>query len=293
MGNSEFTRSTAASNDDFVETLDLAGKAVFVAGGTSGINLGIAEDFARAGARVAVMSRSQDKVDATVDRLSALGAEAMGGSADVRDFAATEAVLAAAHERFGDIDVLISGAAGNFPAAALGLSSNGFRSVVDIDLIGTFNVLRAAYEFLTKPGASVINISAPQAVLPTITQAHVCAAKAGVNMLTKVLALEWGPAGVRVNAVIPGPIDGTEGLARLAPTEQDRSMIVGSVPLRRYGSPRDVANVCRFLASPLASYVSGVVLAADGGWALGGAATMGTIGQPLLDAVSPRNQEET
>jgi NAD(P)-dependent dehydrogenase (short-subunit alcohol dehydrogenase family) len=282
----ELTGSATASGTDFVETLDLSGKVVFVAGGTSGINLGIAEDFARAGARVAVMSRSQDKVDATVDRLSALGAEAMGGSADVRDFAAIEAVLAAAHERFGDIDVLISGAAGNFPAAALGLSSNGFRSVVDIDLIGTFNVLRAAYEFLTKPGASVINISAPQAVLPTITQAHVCAAKAGVDMLTKVLALEWGPAGVRVNAVIPGPIDGTEGLARLAPTEQDRSMIVGSVPLRRYGSPRDVANVCRFLASPLASYVSGVVLAADGGWALGGAAAMGTIGQPLLDAVN-------
>ena len=131
----------------------------------------------------------------------------------------------------------------------------------------------------------MINISAPQAVLPTITQAHVCAAKAGVDMLTKVLALEWGPAGVRVNGVIPGPIEGTEGLARLAPTEVDRAQITASVPLRRYGTPSDVANVCRFLASPLASYVSGVVLAADGGWALGGAASaMAAIGQPLLDA---------
>jgi NAD(P)-dependent dehydrogenase (short-subunit alcohol dehydrogenase family) len=91
---------------------------------------------------------------------------------------------------------------------------------VDIDLLGTFNVLRAAYRFLVKPGASVINISAPQAVLPTITQAHVCAAKAGVNMLTKVVALEWGPAGVRVNGVVPGPIEGTEGFARLAPTRR-------------------------------------------------------------------------
>jgi len=182
--------------------------------------------------------------------------------------------------------VLISGAAGNFPAAALRLSPNGFKSVVDIDLLGTFNVLRAAYRFLAKPGASVINISAPQAVLPTITQAHVCAAKAGVDMLTKVLALEWGPAGVRVNGVVPGPIEGTEGLARLAPTEVDRAQITASVPLRRYGTPRDVANVCRFLASPLASYVSGVVLAADGGWALGGAASaMAAIGQPLLDAM--------
>ncbi|MFC7451189.1 SDR family oxidoreductase [Rhodococcus daqingensis] len=271
---------------EFVQSIDLTGKTVFVAGGTSGINLGIAEDFARAGARVAVMSRRQEKVDAAIERLTALGAEATGGSADVRDFAATEAVLKDAHDRFGDFDVMVSGAAGNFPAAALGLSANGFKSVVDIDLLGTFNVLRAAYPFLRKPGASVINISAPQSVLPTVTQAHVCAAKAGVDMLTKVLALEWGPAGVRVNGVIPGPIDGTEGMARLAPTEADRALVTNSVPLRRYGTPRDVANVCRFLASPLADYVSGVVLAADGGWALGGAsATMGVIGQPLLDAM--------
>jgi NAD(P)-dependent dehydrogenase (short-subunit alcohol dehydrogenase family) len=270
----------------YLDRIDLSGKSVFVAGGTSGINLGIAEDFARAGARVAVMSRSQEKVDATVNQLRALGCEAIGTSADVRDYAATEAALAAAREQFGQFDVLISGAAGNFPAAALRLSPNGFKSVVDIDLLGTFHVLRAAYRFLAKPGASVITISAPQAVLPTITQAHVCAAKAGVDMLTKVLALEWGPAGVRVNAVVPGPIEGTEGLARLAPTEEDRAHITASVPLRRYGTPRDVANVCRFLASPLASYVSGVVLAADGGWALGGAASaMAAIGQPLLDAM--------
>ena len=277
------------SHADYLDTIELAGKTVFVAGGTSGINLGIAEDFARAGARVAVLSRSQDKVDATVDRLHALGAEATGASADVRDYAATEAALKAAHHQFGPFDVLISGAAGNFPAAALRLSPNGFKSVVDIDLLGTFHVLRASYPFLAKPGASVINISAPQAVLPTITQAHVCAAKAGVDMLTKVLALEWGPAGIRVNGVVPGPIEGTEGLARLAPTEQDRGLITASVPLRRYGTPRDVANVCRFLASPLASYVTGVVLAADGGWVLGGAAhTMGAIGQPLLDALADK-----
>ncbi|MGW5918661.1 SDR family oxidoreductase [Nocardia fluminea] len=271
---------------EFIQKIDLADKVVVVAGGTSGINLGVAEDFARAGARVAVLSRSADKVDAAVERLRALGAEAFGGSADVRDYSATEAVLRSVHQQFGDFDVMISGAAGNFPAAAVGMSANGFKSVVDIDLLGTYNVLRASYQFLRKPGASVINISAPQSELPTITQAHVCAAKAGVDMLTKVLALEWGPFGIRVNGVIPGPIDGTEGMARLAPTEQDRALVTGSVPLRRYGTPRDVANVCRFLASPLADYVSGVVLPADGGWVLGGASqAMGVIGQPLLDAV--------
>jgi NAD(P)-dependent dehydrogenase (short-subunit alcohol dehydrogenase family) len=269
-----------------MSALDLTGRTAFVAGGTSGINLGIAEGLARAGARVAVMSRSQDKVDATVARLEALGTEATGGAADVRDYAATAAVLDAAHDRFGPIDVLVSGAAGNFPAAALGMSANAFKSVVDIDLLGTFNVLRAAYALLRRPGASVINISAPQSTLPTVAQAHVCAAKAGVDMLTRVLALEWGAAGVRVNAVVPGPIEGTEGMARLAPdgAEAD-AVLVGSVPLRRMGTPGDIADACLFLASPLAAYITGVVLPVDGGWALGGAsAAMGAFAQPLVDA---------
>ncbi|WP_278312691.1 SDR family oxidoreductase [Lolliginicoccus levis] len=271
-------------SSDFIETLDLRGKVVFVAGGTSGINLGIAEDFARAGANIAVQSRSQDKVDATVANLKEFGVAAFGAAADVRDYAATEEALATAADALGPIDVLISGAAGNFPVAALNMSANAFKSVVDIDLLGTFNVLRAGFQFLRRPGASVINISAPQSELPTITQAHVCAAKAGVDMLTRTLALEWGPSGVRVNGVIPGPIDGTEGMSRLAPTDEARDLVTNSVPLRRYGTPRDVANVCRFLASPLASYVTGVVLPADGGWVLGGAAqTMGVIGAPLME----------
>jgi NAD(P)-dependent dehydrogenase (short-subunit alcohol dehydrogenase family) len=265
--------------------LDFTDKTVFVAGGISGINLGIAKRFAGAGARVAVMSRSQVKVDATIAALADLGAQATGGAADVRDFEATSAVLHATHDRFGPIDVLVSGAAGNFPAAALGMSANGFKSVVDIDLLGTFNVLRAGHAVLRKPGASIINISAPQAVLATIAQAHVCAAKAGVDMLTKVLALEWGTDGIRVNAVVPGPIEGTEGMARLAPhTEEAQRLLVTSVPLRRQGTPNDVADACLFLASPLASYLTGVVLPVDGGWYLGGAASvMGAFAQPLID----------
>jgi len=265
--------------------LDFTGKTVFVAGGTSGINLGIAKGFARAGARVAVMSRSQDKVDTTVARLTELGAQATGGAADVRDYTATAGVLEAVCERFGLLDVLVSGAAGNFPAAALGMSANGFKSVVDIDLLGTFNVLRAAYGLLRKPGAAVINVSAPQASLPTVAQVHVCAAKAGVDMVTRVLALEWGADGIRVNSVVPGPIDGTEGMARLAPTDEARRLVIDSVPLRRMGTPADVADACLFLASPLAAYISGVVLPVDGGWVLGGAAaSMGAIAAPLVEA---------
>ena len=179
--------------------------------------------------------------------------------------------LSAFAQQQGTIDVLISGAAGNFPAAAASLSPNGFKSVVDIDLLGTFNVMRAAFEHLTKPGASVISLSAPQAIIPMALQVHVCAAKAGVDMVTKTLALEWGPLGIRINSVIPGPIDGTEGMARLAPDAAARSAVVQSVPMRRMGTPQDVADACLFLASDAARYVTGAVLPVDGGWAVAGA----------------------
>ena len=254
-------------------TVDFSETTVFVAGGTSGINLGIAEAFATAGARVAVMSRSKEKVDAAVTRLQALGAQATGGAADVRDPEATSAVLQLAHAAFGDIDVLVSGAAGNFPAAALDMSPNAFRSVVDIDLLGSYHVLRAAYPLLRKPGAVVINVSAPQAFLPMALQSHVCAAKAGVDMMTRVLAIEWGRDGIRINSVVPGAIEGTEGMERLFPMPEARQVVLSTVPAARWGQPRDVANVCLFLASPLADYVTGVVLPADGGWSLGGAIT--------------------
>jgi len=250
--------------------IDFSGTTVFVAGGTSGINLGIAEGFARAGARLAVLSRSQEKVDAAVERLSAHGQPAIGMAADVRDYEAVERVVNEVYSQAGPIDVLVSGAAGNFPAAALDMSSRGFRAVVDIDLVGTYHVMRAAYEALRKPGACVINISAPQAFVPAPLQAHVCAAKAGVDMLTRVLALEWGEAGVRVNSIVPGPIRGTEGMARLAPGDAMQKAVAESVPLKRMGEKEDVANLALALASPLGEYVSGAVIPVDGGWSLTG-----------------------
>ena len=256
-------------------TFNYQGKTVFVVGGTSGINLGIAKGFAAAGARLAVFSRDQEKVDTAVADLQKLGAEAVGFSADVRDYKQIKQVLQQAHAQLGDIDVLVSGAAGNFPAAANDMSSAAFKVVVDIDLNGTFHVLRAAYELLRKPGAAVINISAPQAFLPMQMQAHVCAAKAGVDMVTRTLAMEWGPDGVRVNSLVPGPIAGTEGMKRLAPTAEIRQAVTQSVPLKRQGSCEDMANAALFVASEQASYINGVVLPVDGGWCLGGASVMG------------------
>jgi NAD(P)-dependent dehydrogenase (short-subunit alcohol dehydrogenase family) len=259
---------------------DFAGRTVFVAGGTSGINLGIAEAFAAAGARLAVVGRSQQRLDAALQRLRQHGGEAIGASADVRNAEAIAAALKTAHDAFGAIDVLVSGAAGNFPSPALGMSTNGFKAVVDIDLIGTFNVLRAGHAFMRKPGAAVVNISAPQALHPVALQAHVCAAKAGVDMLTRVLAIEWGGDGIRVNSVVPGPIDGTEGMARLAPTPEARETIVRGVPLGRMGTPQDVADLVLFLASPQAAWISGAVIPVDGGWSTNAAAGLAAAMRP-------------
>ncbi|MEM6565543.1 MAG: SDR family oxidoreductase [Pseudomonadota bacterium] len=268
-------------------TFDFTGQNVFVIGGTSGINFGIAQGFARWGARVMVASRSQDKVDAAVDGLKSLGAEAGGVAFDVRDYEAVEGGFEQAKAFFGgEIDNLISGAAGNIPARLMSLSPNAVKSMVDIDLMGTFHVMRAAYPHLKKPGASVVNVSAPQAFTAMSHQSPVCAAKAGVDMVTKSLALEWGADGVRINSISPGPIDGTEGMNRLAPTEQIRSAVQKSVPLQRLGDTDDIAKAAGFLCSDAGSYVSGVVLPVDGGWGVSGASVVMTAAAGFLDKMT-------
>jgi NAD(P)-dependent dehydrogenase (short-subunit alcohol dehydrogenase family) len=248
------------------------GRTVFVAGGSSGINLGIAQRFAQAGANVAILSRSAEKVAAAVAGITEAGGIALGTPADVRDYAAVEQALAQAHQHFGEIDVVISGAAGNFMAPAIDMSANAFKTVVDIDLLGTFNVLRASFVFLRKPGASLISITAPQGAHPELFQAHVCAAKAGVNMLTKCLAMEWGPAGVRVNAISPGPIAGTEGVARMAADPVREAAWKGRLALRDYGSTDDIAELAMYLSSPSGRYITGTIVDCDGGSGLGDAA---------------------
>ncbi len=213
------------------------GKTVVVVGGTSGINYGIAQSFARAGANLAVISRL---------------------SCDVRNYDELVTAMDAFKDRFGEFDVLVSGAAGNFPARAMDMSPNAFASVINIDLMGTFHVMKAAFAHLKKPGASVINISAPQSYIAADFQSHVCSAKAGVDMLTRNLAREWGCDGIRVNSVVPGPIEVSEGMNRLAPTKAMQDAIVDSVPLGRNGTHEDIGNCCMFLASQFASYIYSV-----------------------------------
>lgn len=248
----------------------LAGKSALVTGGGSGINLAIAKKLASQGASVALVGRTKEKLDAAAAEIREAGGKAAGYPADVRDYDALAAAIAAARADHGLLDIVVCGAAGNFPAPVLGMSANGFKAVVDIDLLGTFNCCRAAFEHLKRPGASIVNISAMQAFTPMAMQAHVCAAKAGVDMLTKCLALEWGSEGVRVNSIAPGAVDGTEGMSRLAPTPEIKKQYTQSIPLRRFAEKEEIADLALFLSSDAAEFITGAVMVCDGGQSLAG-----------------------
>lgn len=260
----------------------LAGKTALVTGGGSGINLAIARRFAEHGASVALVGRTKEKLDEAAAEIGKAGGTASGHPADVRDYDALAGAIRAARDKHGELDLVVCGAAGNFPAPVLGMSANGFKSVVDIDLLGTFNTCRAAFEHLRRPGASIINISAMQAFTPMPMQAHVCAAKAGVDMLTKCLAIEWGAEGVRVNSIAPGAVDDTEGMRRLAPTPEIRQQFTRGVPLQRFATKDEIADLALFLASDAAGFITGAILVCDGGQSIAG------FGVAMSAALRPR-----
>ena len=245
-----------------------AGKVAFVAGGTSGINLGIAARLGELGAKVAILGRNPEKAQAAADGIGALAL-----TADVRDYVATRAAMERVRHELGPIDIVVSGAAGNFLAPALGMSANAFKAVIDIDLIGTFNVFRGCHDLLNLPGASLIAITAGQAVNAMALQAPACAAKAGINQLVRVLAIEWGPD-VRVNGISPGPIAGTEGMARLAPDASTRDQHYARIPAKRWGEIGEIAEAAVWLCSDAATYVTGTIVDVDGGSSVGDASRM-------------------
>jgi len=259
----------------------LAGKNALITGGGSGINFAIARRFAEQGASVALIGRTKEKLESAALEISSAGGVASGHAADVREYDALAAAIKAARDAHGEIDIVVCGAAGNFPAPALGMSANGFKAVVDIDLLGTFNTCRAVFEHLRRPGASIVNISAMQAFTPMPMQAHVCAAKAGVDMLTKCLAIEWGPQGVRVNSIAPGAVDDTEGMRRLAPTPEIRKQFTRGIPLQRFATKDEIADVAVFLSSDAAKFITGAVVVCDGGQSLAG------LGANLMAATKP------
>jgi peroxisomal 2,4-dienoyl-CoA reductase len=244
----------------------LAGQVALVTGGGSGIGGGIARALAEHGAHVAICGRNQERLDQAA---AAIGPGCLALAADVRRPEALAAVIAAITERWGRLDVLVNSAAGNFLAPAAALSPNGFGTVVDIALTGTFNACKAALPLLQVRGGAVINISATLHYGGTSLQVHAASAKAGIDAMTRTLAVEWGPANIRVNGIAPGPIDGTEGMTRLAPGDV-RAKLIARVPLRRFGTIDEIASAAVFLASPASAYTTGAVLVVDGGqWLIG------------------------
>ncbi|NRR33560.1 SDR family oxidoreductase [Oxalobacteraceae bacterium] len=263
----------------------LAGKAAFITGGGSGINQCIAERYAAAGAAVAIVGRDLAKAERAAAHIVALGGQAIGLSADVRDYDQVRAAMAQTHKRFGRLDIVVAGAAGNFVANAKDMSAKGFRTVVDIDLVGSFNTAHAAYDYLSKPGGLVVAISAVQGSMPMRTQSHVCAAKAGVDMLMRSLAIEWGSVGIRCVGIAPGPVGDTEGMRRLAPDgERSWERLLRHIPAGRAGQREEIAALALFLASGAADYINGVVLPIDGGQTAVGSYEFGAMLQDSLQS---------
>jgi NAD(P)-dependent dehydrogenase (short-subunit alcohol dehydrogenase family) len=252
----------------------LSGQVALVTGGGSGIGAGIARRFAAQGAKVGLLGRRLEKLSEMAQQITDAGGEAVPLPADVRDFDAVAGAVGQLVERFGRLDIVVNSAAGNFLAPAAGLSSNGFKAVIDIDLVGTFNASRAAFEHLSKQGGSVLSITATQAWIPTPLQCHAGAAKAGIAKLTQDLALEWGAMKVRVNAIAPGPIAGTEGMSRLAPPDEDaRDKLQQGLPAGRWGTIDEIADAALYLVSPAAGFITGTTLVVDGGQSLLGSAS--------------------
>ncbi len=247
----------------------LQGKVAFVTGGGTGITGGVARALAEAGADLAIVSRKIENLEYMRSAVTAMGRRCLAKACDVRDYAQVEEAIAATVSEFGKIDFIINGAAGNFLCKAEELSANGFGTVVDIDTKGTFNVSRAAIEELKKSKGQILNISATLHYLATPMQIHVSAAKAGVDAITRNLAVELGPYGIRVNGIAPGPIEDTEGMKRLLP-EALKEKLTRKIPLQRFGRINDIESAALFRLSDGATYINGVTLVVDGGqWLLG------------------------
>jgi peroxisomal 2,4-dienoyl-CoA reductase len=242
----------------------LAGRSALVTGGGTGICRGIALALASVGCNVSISSRRAEHLETTAAEIGALGVKSLAVAADVRIPSEVAAAVEQTVASFGGLDIVVNGAAGNFVARAEDLSPNGFGTVVDIDLKGTFNVSRASFPHLKVRGGAILNISATLQLLGTVGQSHASAAKAGVDALTRSLAAEWGPAGVRVNGLAPGPVDGTEGVRRLL-GEDGRRAIESQCPLGRMATIDEVANAALFLCSDAAAFITGVTLVIDGG----------------------------
>ncbi|XP_035988006.1 peroxisomal 2,4-dienoyl-CoA reductase isoform X1 [Fundulus heteroclitus] len=245
----------------------LRDQVAFITGGGSGIGLRIAEIFMRHGCDTVIASRNLEKLkEAALKLSSASGRRCLPLPIDVRQPASIMAAVDETLREFGHLDILINNAAGNFLCPASALSFNAFKTVLEIDTMGTFNTSKVVYEKWFKDhGGNIVNISATLAYRGQALQVHAGSAKAANDAMTKHLAVEWGPSGVRVNAVAPGPISGTEGFRRLGGSGAEAAGSFQSIPLQRAGNKTEMAHCTLFLASRASSYMTGAVLVADGG----------------------------
>lgn len=247
------------------------GQVGLITGGGTGIGRGITEALAILGARTAILSRNADHLHSAADEITQrTGRGCLAVPADVREPEQVDSAVAGVLARFGRLDFVVNAAAGNFLCWSADLSPKGFGTVIDIDTKGTWNVTRSAFRAgLSRPGGSILNISATLHLGGTPGQVHVAAAKAAIDAMTRTLAVEWGPLGLRVNAIAPGPIIGTEGARRLFPGEFGERLRE-NIPTRRLGLINDIANLAVFLLSEAASNINGAIVVSDGGLSLAG-----------------------
>lgn len=254
----------------------LKGKVAIVTGGGTGIGLGIAECLARAGADIALASRKPEHLEPAAEALRRHGGRVATVETNVRELEAVQRMVERTHKALGRIDLLVNNAAGNFYAPSATLSPNAWRAVVETDLYGTFHGCQAVYPVMkAQGGGRIVSISMTLHYRGWPMMAHATAAKAGVDALTRTLALEWAPDHITVNAVAPGPIP-TEGV-RKAFTPPDasapdlfsmESYAKALIPAGRWGRPEDIGHMVTYLASPAGEWITGGIFVVDGGASL-------------------------
>jgi NAD(P)-dependent dehydrogenase (short-subunit alcohol dehydrogenase family) len=240
----------------------LKGRTIVVTGGGTGLGAEMARRFAELGAHAVVLGRRKEKLDEVVASIAAAGGKASAHTCDVRDAGAVQEVA----DKVGEVYGLVNNAAGNFLAAAEDLSSNGFKTVVDIVLNGTFHCTSAfGKRMIAGGGGAIVNIVTTYAWMGSAFVLPSACAKAGVLTMTRSLAVEWAVYGVRLNAIAPGPVPTEGAFSRLLPDPSLEEAARNRVPLKRFGTPREIADAATFLLSPQSGYVTGDCLTVDGG----------------------------